>query len=317
MMMPPILYGTAWKKEKTAELVRLAVKSGFRGIDTACQPKHYDEAGVGEGWSTAAQEVGLNREDLFIQTKFTPLRGQDQQSVPYDPTAPLAEQVRQSVSKSLENLKTTYLDSLILHSPLKTLEETLTVWRGFEEAVAAGQVRGMLGISNCYDLNTLKALCDATPPLTVPVSIVQNRFYKDSGFDTELRKFCRERGIIYQSFWTLTANRHALASPEVVSLAAAVSERMEVGSGGGGGVVTPQQLMFAFVSDALGIVPLSGTTSLEHMHQDLEIMDVVCKGREVGKGRMSSSDAHSEEGKLLSKVEKEEMARILGMPRLG
>jgi hypothetical protein len=44
---PSVIYGTAWKKEKTADLVALALQQGFRGIDTACQPKHYNEAGVG------------------------------------------------------------------------------------------------------------------------------------------------------------------------------------------------------------------------------------------------------------------------------
>ncbi len=44
--MPPIMYGTAWKKEQTEELVVEAVKQGFRGIDTACQPKHYYEPGM-------------------------------------------------------------------------------------------------------------------------------------------------------------------------------------------------------------------------------------------------------------------------------
>ena len=46
--MPPLIYGTAWKKENTATLVEQALRSGFRGIDTACQPRHYEEALVGE-----------------------------------------------------------------------------------------------------------------------------------------------------------------------------------------------------------------------------------------------------------------------------
>lgn len=46
--MPCLLYDTAWKKDKTAALVTKAVKCGFKGIDTACQPKHYNDAGVGE-----------------------------------------------------------------------------------------------------------------------------------------------------------------------------------------------------------------------------------------------------------------------------
>jgi diketogulonate reductase-like aldo/keto reductase len=40
--IPPVFYGTAWKKEKTAILVETALKQGFRAIDTACQPKHYN-----------------------------------------------------------------------------------------------------------------------------------------------------------------------------------------------------------------------------------------------------------------------------------
>lgn len=40
--IPNMFYGTAWKKERTSDLVALAIKSGFRAIDTACQPKHYN-----------------------------------------------------------------------------------------------------------------------------------------------------------------------------------------------------------------------------------------------------------------------------------
>ena len=47
--IPTIIYGTAWKKDRTAALVEQAIGLGFRGIDTACQPKHYNEAGVGDG----------------------------------------------------------------------------------------------------------------------------------------------------------------------------------------------------------------------------------------------------------------------------
>jgi diketogulonate reductase-like aldo/keto reductase len=47
--VPRIIYGTAWKKAATENLVSLAIQNGFRGIDTACQPKHYEEAGVGDG----------------------------------------------------------------------------------------------------------------------------------------------------------------------------------------------------------------------------------------------------------------------------
>ncbi|CAM9604236.1 unnamed protein product [Choristocarpus tenellus] len=301
MKIPNILYGTAWKKERTAELVKEAVRSGFRGIDTACQPKHYNEAGVGEGWRLAAEEAGLPREAFFLQTKFTPLSGQDPESLPYDLTDSLEDQVRQSVATSLVNLRTTYLDSLILHSPMGTFEETLTVWRVFEEAMAAGHVRGRLGISNCYDLNTLKALWNGAT--SVKPSILQNRFYAATGFDVDLRAFCKEKGITYQTFWTLTANRNALTSPEVMALAQ-------------GRGLTPQQTMFAFVSGTLGLVPLTGTSSSDHMIQDLEVIDRVaresssCSTASV----VSPEDTSTAKRVLLDAEEVQVMSQALGIP---
>ena len=103
-MNPTFIYGTAWKKEATTELVRMAVKAGFRAIDTANQPKHYSEVLVGEALEALAGD-GISRNELFLQTKFTPLNGQDER-VPYDPQADLKTQVRQSFQSSLEHLKT-------------------------------------------------------------------------------------------------------------------------------------------------------------------------------------------------------------------
>ena len=51
--IPQVFYGTAWKKDQTAALVKLALQTGFRAIDTACQPKHYNEPGVGKGIAEA------------------------------------------------------------------------------------------------------------------------------------------------------------------------------------------------------------------------------------------------------------------------
>lgn len=156
----PFLYGTAWKEQQTTELVVRAVRKGFRGIDTACQPKHYQEDLVGKALARLAEEDQLPREQLWVQTKFTPLRGQDPQRVPYDKQAPLAKQVEQSIERSLQNLGTTYIDSLVMHSPMPSLEENLEVWQVFEEALEAGKVR-QLGISNCYDPKVFKLIYDS------------------------------------------------------------------------------------------------------------------------------------------------------------
>ena len=113
---PAFLYGTAWKEDRTPALVELALRTGFRGIDTANQRRHYFEAGVGQGLAAAYRAGVVTRDDLFLQTKFTYARGQDHR-LPYDPSAPLARQVEQSFASSLEHLGTSYVDSYVLHGP--------------------------------------------------------------------------------------------------------------------------------------------------------------------------------------------------------
>jgi diketogulonate reductase-like aldo/keto reductase len=251
---PRIIYGTAWKKERTEPLVKQAIASGFRGIDTACQPKHYDEAGVGAAVA-ASVRAGMRREELFLQTKFTPVDGHDPKRIPYDPDAPLAEQVAQSIQVSLRNLQTDYIDCLVLHSPLRNMRDTQVVWRAMQAGIASGAIK-QLGISNCYDFEMLEQLHRWA---SVKPAVVQNRLYADSGYDVEIRAFCRERGVSYQSFWTLTANPHVLEHAQTRELAAKYH-------------VTPAQLLFRYLTQ-VDIVPLSGTTSEAHMREDLSIFD--------------------------------------------
>lgn len=66
MAVPRLIYGTAWKKEATADLVFKALKAGFRAIDTAAQPRHYKEALVGAGIKEAISKGIVKREDLFV-----------------------------------------------------------------------------------------------------------------------------------------------------------------------------------------------------------------------------------------------------------
>ena len=97
-MTPTFIYGTAWKKDATADLVKEAVKAGFNAIDTANQPRHYNEALVGEALDALAAD-GIARESLFLQTKFTPLNGHDSR-VPYNPDQSLTTQVHESFASS-------------------------------------------------------------------------------------------------------------------------------------------------------------------------------------------------------------------------
>lgn len=251
--MPRLLYGTAWKKARTAALVTQAATAGFRGFDTAAQPKHYAEAAVGEGLA-ACRADGLTRADFYLQTKFTPLTGQDPGNVPYDPAAPLADQVAQSFASSLRNLQTDYVDGLVLHAPLPGAALQVA-WAALEAVFDRGGAR-QLGISNCYELATLEGLFQRA---RIKPAVVQNRFHARTHYDGEIRAFCRRHGIVYQSFWTLTANAQILGHARVRALATRHRR-------------SAAQILFRYLTQ-IGIVPLTGTQSPTHMREDLAIFD--------------------------------------------
>jgi diketogulonate reductase-like aldo/keto reductase len=261
--IPGIIYGTAWKSADTERLVTLAIRQGFRGIDTACQPKHYNEAGVGAGLATC-RAGGVPRGDIYLQTKFTSVSGHDPNQIPYDPKAPLPQQVAQSFATSLRNLQTDYLDCLVLHSPLPTAKQTLQAWRAIETIVDAGGIR-QAGISNCYTLAEVQHLYRSA---RVKPAVLQNRFYSDTAYDREVREFCRQQHIVYQSFWTLTANRQVLAHATIAGLALTHKR-------------TPAQILFRYLTH-VGIVPLTGTRSETHMREDLSIFDFELTSAERG-----------------------------------
>jgi diketogulonate reductase-like aldo/keto reductase len=256
LALPPFVYGTAWKEEATETLTARALACGFRAIDTANQRKHYFEAGVGAAVAAAVGRGEVTRAQLFLQTKFTYARGQDHR-LPYDPKAAPAVQVRQSFASSLEHLRTDHLDSYVLHGPERASGLTdvdRDVWRAMSELAAAGQTR-LLGISNA-SAEQVAALCAlAARDGLIRPAFVQNRCYARRGWDGQVRAVCRTEGIVYQGFSLLTANPHVLASA-VVERAAAQRQ------------TTAAAIVFRFALDE-GMLPLTGTTSAEHMRDDL------------------------------------------------
>jgi diketogulonate reductase-like aldo/keto reductase len=237
------MYGTAWKESRTQGLVELALREGFRAIDTANQRKHYFEEAVGAGIAAAA----VPREQLFIQTKFTHRAGQDER-LPYDEHAPIATQVAQSYESSLAHLGK--VDSYVLHGPSlrdRLAPEDVEAWRAIEALPVA-----LVGISNvsAHQVDELVALA------RVPPAFVQNRCYATTGWDRDVRAACARHGIVYQGFSLLTANRDVVQHHrEVRALAAQLA-------------ITTAQLVFAFARQR-GMLPLTGTTSAEHMRLDL------------------------------------------------
>jgi len=262
--MPDFMYGTAWKEDRTAALTELAVRTGFRAIDTANQRRHYFEAGVGEGLAAAYRAGIVTRADLFLQTKFTYQYGQDHR-LPYDPNADLATQVSQSIASSLEHLGTDHVDSFVLHGPAVGYgwtEADAESWTAMIKERDQGRTR-FLGVSNVSlrHLQQLMAVHSEGP------RFVQNRCFARLGWDRDVRAFCKERNIIYQGFSLLTANPEVLRHPLIHNLAARYN-------------ATPVQIVFSF-SRAVGMLPLTGTTDPNHMKQDLVSREIHLAANEV------------------------------------
>jgi diketogulonate reductase-like aldo/keto reductase len=260
---PPFLYGTAWKEDRTPALTELAIRSGFRGIDTANQRRHYFEAGVGEGLAACYRAGIVTRGDLFLQTKFTYQPGQDHR-LPYDPNAPLKTQVAQSMGSSLEHLGTDYVDSCVLHGPsgYGWGQAEVEVWAAMIKERDAGRTR-VLGVSN-VSMEHLEELKASGAELPV---FVQNRCYARFGWDREVRTFCKQHNITYQGFSLLTANAEIVNHSGLAKFAASIG-------------ATPEQVVFAFAR-AVGMLPLTGTTNETHMKQDLASVDLQLPGEAV------------------------------------
>ncbi|KAK1639487.1 aldo/keto reductase [Colletotrichum phormii] len=250
--IPRLIYGTAWKKSQTAPLVASALAAGFRALDTAAS-HHYSEEGVGVGLRNFLSQApkpaahGITRAGLYIQTKFSPS--------PSD--LPIPEQVHKSIASSLKNLAESgeedfYLDCVLLHAPYPSYTDTLLAWRALETHVPS-RIR-TLGISN-VDLPDLQRLCDEDARVK-PV-VVQNRLNPDEGYNTAVRVFCRERGINFQSFWTLTANPRLVRGPFV----------RQVAKGAG---VSDEVAFYGLVLGLRGVSVLDGTTNEVRMKEDLE-----------------------------------------------
>ena len=166
---------------------------------------------------------------------------------------------------SLHNLRSgdrtdeeSYIDCLVMHSPLRTLSQTLEAWTALEGFVP--HKIHHLGISN-VQLPLLKELYEAA---TIKPSVVQNRFYPATSFDVPMRRFCREKGIVYQSFWTLSANPRLLTSMPVEKL------RLEIG-------IEKEQALYLLVLGLGNTVILNGTTREERMSRDLQTMELLEK----------------------------------------
>ncbi|CEH15604.1 hypothetical protein CBOM_04358 [Ceraceosorus bombacis] len=163
-----------------------------------------------------------------------------------------------------------WLDSYLLHSPLRSLEETLQAWQEMELLVQEGWVRH-IGFSNVYDSRIWNALLQS---INIRPLALQNRWHSSSGHDVSLLSTLSPilspndsegHAIHYQPFWTLTGNPALLRSEPVVRAAIAHDW-------------TPAQVVYKFVNQGMGIqglrcCVLTGTTDEKHMRQAVQVVN--------------------------------------------
>ncbi len=131
------------------------------------------------------------------------------------------------------------------------------------EALArAGKVR-FIGISNV----TLEQLQALYAKASIKPQFVQNRCYAKTGWDRAVRALCKAQGSVYQGFSLLTANRAELAGPRAQRIAQRSGRSIA-------------EVVFRF-SQLLGILPLTGTSQLEHMRLDLAASELELSAAEV------------------------------------
>lgn len=126
--MPQLGYGVYQvTKEECERCVLDALEVGYRAIDTA--QSYFNEAEVGE----ALAKSGIDRKEIFLTTKVWI------EHYGY-------EQAKESVLKSMDKLKTDYLDLVLLHQPFA---DYYGAYRALEDLYEEGKIRA-IGVSNFY-----------------------------------------------------------------------------------------------------------------------------------------------------------------------
>ncbi|MCT4478878.1 aldo/keto reductase [Peribacillus frigoritolerans] len=164
-----------FKVEEGPELVnavKVAIKHGYRSIDTAAI--YENEEGVGQGIREGLKEAGISREELFVTSKVW------NADLGYESTIAAYE-------KSLKKLGLDYLDLYLIHWPVEGKYKE--AWRALETLYKEGKVKA-IGVSN-FQIHHLKDLMEdaEVKPMVNQVECHPRLTQK------EVQAFCKEQGI--------------------------------------------------------------------------------------------------------------------------
>lgn len=236
--IPCVAYGTYKAADgKSIDTIAEAIACGYRYFDTA---SFY---GTESYLAEAIQVSGLNRSDFFIASKVW------KEEMGYEKT-------KEAFARTLENLKTDYLDLYLIHWPKPSPEYEdwkqldLDTWRAMEELYKEGKIKA-LGVSNFlpHHLENLLANCEIKPTV--------NQIEFHPGYTQEATvRYCQEYGILVQA-WSPIGRARMLNETMLIEM----SERYQV---------SPAQICLRYAVQR-GIIPLPKSSSAERMKQNQDL----------------------------------------------
>ncbi|GMR47317.1 hypothetical protein PMAYCL1PPCAC_17512, partial [Pristionchus mayeri] len=239
--------------------VDAALKAGYRLFDTA---KYYkNEPELGAALEELTPQYGVKREDLFLTTKFFP----DKENV--------AEGAREKVEESLKNLRTDYLDMVMIHYPKSDFRENedpenkqarKDIYLELEKLKAEGKIRSV-GVSN-YEVRHIEEIKEYGKEMPVANQVEYHPHFTRQ----ELKDYCKKEGIFFQAFSSLGRQEPALINDtDLVSIA------KEKG-------VSVQLVLLAWaLNQGVGIVPKSA--SPQRIIDNWKVVDVSLTEEEIAR----------------------------------
>ena len=243
--MPMLGYGVyQTPPEETERCVLEAVDVGYRSIDTA--QAYGNEEGVG----SALAKSGLPREEFFLTTKVWI------SNAGY-------ESAKASIEESLQKLRTSYLDLLLIHQPFGDYYGT---YRAMEEAYKEGKVRA-IGVSNFYPdrLIDLYHFAEIKPA----VNQIETHVFQQQ---ETARKYLKDRGVQIESWGPFAEGKNNFFQKPVL---------VETGKRYG---KTAAQTALRFLIQS-GVVAIPKSTHRERMEENFQIFDFALTGEEMEKIR--------------------------------
>lgn len=232
--MPLISFGVYQiPKEDTKRCVLDAIKSGYRGIDTA--QSYFNESEVGD----AIVECGVPREELFITTK-----------VWIDHYG--YEECKASVEESLRKLKTDYLDLCLLHQPFS---DYYGAYRALEDLYAEGKIKA-IGVSNFYP-DCLTDICMFDRKVIPAVNQVEVNPYNAQWFAQENME---KHGVKMEAWAPFGEGRNNLFTNETL---VSIGKKYNKSSA---------QVMLRWLIQR-GVIVACKSTHIERMQENINVFD--------------------------------------------